>query len=75
MANAGPGTAGSQFFILLEPTPHLDGRHAVFGQCEDIDTIRRISLAPTSPEDDPTPPVTIEQLSWQWRAQGAKDAP
>jgi len=48
MANAGPGTDGSQFFITFKATPHLNGRHTVFGRVvEGMDTLRRIEARGT----------------------------
>jgi peptidyl-prolyl cis-trans isomerase A (cyclophilin A) len=64
MANAGPNTGGSQFFITLAATPWLDDRHAVFGRVTDgIDLVRTIGKAATGPGDRPLEPVVIQRIT------------
>ena len=61
MANAGPNSGGSQFFVTLAPTAWLDGKHAVFGRViEGIETVRSISSITTGPGDRPLERVVIE---------------
>ena len=60
MANAGPNTNGSQFFITLAHCPHLDGKHTVFGRISSgMTTVQRLGLARTDANDRPIDPARI----------------
>ncbi len=67
MANAGPNTNGSQFFITELPTAHLDGGYNIFGRCKEVDVIRAIARVPKDPIDGsnsrPRVPVVMKKVT------------
>jgi len=64
MANAGPGTNGSQFFITVAPTPWLNGKHTIFGEVvQGADVIDLISRVKTGSQDRPVEDVTVDSVT------------
>ena len=73
MANAGPATNGSQFFITNGPTPHLDGRHAVFGYvAQGQDVVDAIAGVARDQRDKPLEPVVMEKVTIERVGKAAK---
>lgn len=60
MANSGPNTNGSQFFVTLAPTPWLDGKHTIIGRISDgMSVIQRMGSVPTGQQDRPLSEIKI----------------
>jgi cyclophilin family peptidyl-prolyl cis-trans isomerase len=64
LANSGPNTNGSQFFITEVPTPWLDDHHTIFGACEPIDLVRDVARVAAS-DSRPSEPVVIRHVQFR----------
>jgi peptidyl-prolyl cis-trans isomerase A (cyclophilin A) len=65
MANSGPNTNGSQFFITEQPTEFLNQHYTLFGQCDDasVQVVKAIARVPRNPQDKPLTPVVLKKVT------------
>ena len=63
MANAGPNTNGSQFFVTQAAQPSLNGRHTIFGECEELDLVGEIASVERDSKDKPIEPVVLRRVT------------
>ncbi len=75
MANSGPNTNGSQFFITEVPTPHLNNRHTIFGQCGNLDVVKAIARVPGDQDSRPRTPVHMQRVVIERVGPAPPDAP